>query len=36
MILTKNDYYDAACNTLGYLQLALGSEYYNGLFMRNK
>ena len=31
MNVIKNDYYDMACNTLGYLQLALGSEYYNDM-----
>ena len=31
MMLTKNDYYDIACNSLCYLQAALGSEYYNDI-----
>lgn len=31
MILTKNDYYDVACNSLCYLQATLGTECYNDM-----
>ena len=31
MILTKNDYYDVACNSLYYLQATLGTECYNNM-----